>query len=84
MDARIASQAIEGVVHGRAPPLAEHTLRLLDHDPTRQRLFELGREYPAVLERSVLEDADRGHVGQRLGNDEIGIVEPRRSSGREG
>jgi hypothetical protein len=64
--ARVPSQCVEGGVHVNAIPLGEHAFRLLDDDPTVERVLKLLRHHRAAMARASLQDADGGNVGQRL------------------
>ena len=58
-------QHSEGRVHPDVQPFGEHSLGLLGHHPTGQRGLQLTGENLALADRALLQDADRGRIGQR-------------------
>jgi len=53
--------------------LGHHTLGLLDHHPAVQSGLQLFVEDLAAADRALLQDADGGHIGQRLRQGEIDV-----------
>ena len=69
------SRSSEGLVHAQAEPLGEPALGLLDDDPAVQRALELLGEGLGAAHVPLLQQADRGHVGQRLSDAQVGLAE---------
>src|SRR2546430_192788 len=62
----------EGLVHVHPEPLGELALGLLDDDPAVQRRLQLLVQDVAVPHPALVQQADRGHVGQRLADPDAG------------
>src|SRR5450759_853868 len=64
--AGVLTQRREGRVHADAIALAEHALGLLDGDPAVERGLQLLGQHRAAVRGALLQDADGGHIRQRL------------------
>ena len=71
--AGVAAQPVERGVHGQAVVLGEHALGLFDDDPAVEGGLELFVDDLAAADRPFLQDADGGHVGQRLPEGQVGV-----------
>src|SRR5580704_17739898 len=65
-DPGLVAQQAERLVHVQAEALGELALGLLDDDPAVQRGLQLLVQGVAVAHAALVQQADRGHVGQRL------------------
>src|SRR5580698_1358521 len=77
------TQQAEGLVHVQAEALGQLALGLLDDDPAVQRGLQLFVEGIAVAHVALLQQADRGHVGQGLADPDVRGVEDARSGPEE-
>src|SRR6266540_6091688 len=68
-------QHLERLVDAQAGLLRQYALRLLQRDPAVQRHLQLLSEQPRLTHRPFLQEADGGHVGQRLADDQIRLVQ---------
>ena len=73
--AGLVPQQRERLVDVDAQPLGEFALGLLDDDPAVQRGLQLLVEGIAVAHAALMQQADGGHVGQRLANLDAVCVE---------
>jgi len=74
----VVAELAEGLSHVQPEPLGELSLGLLDHDPAVQRGLKLLVQDVAAPHAALVQQADRGHVGQRLPDAHIGGVETAR------
>src|SRR3984893_2855593 len=73
--AGLVPQQRERLVDVDAQPLGEFALGLLDDDPAVQRGLQLLVEGIAAAHAALVQQADGGHVGQRLANTDAVRVE---------
>ena len=59
---------MKAVVDADVVVFGDDAFGLFDHDTRFERALELRRDDVAVAQGAFLEDADRGDVGERLGN----------------
>src|SRR3954465_15189911 len=74
--AGVAAQPGERLLHVEVGPFSEHSLRLLDDDAGVQGLAELVVEHLGLDRGTMLQDGDGGDVGEGLGRDDVGLLEP--------
>ena len=65
----------ESLVHVEAVRLREVSLGLFDDDATVEGALQLRLSNRRLLDQTLLQDADRGDVGEGAGGRSIGLVE---------
>lgn len=71
----MAAQPLEGLVQADAVALGEDALGLLDEDATIEGVLELLCTLLGPRDLAFLQDAGRGHVGERLRESNVVVVE---------
>ena len=65
------TQRLIRLVHAVVEALGKDALRLLDDDPAVQRLLQMTGDVTSLLQRPLLQDPDRGHVGEGSGRPDV-------------
>ncbi len=73
MVASVAPQPGESFGEPGASPFGDYAFGLLDHDAAAQGIGELLVQALSLAAGTMLDDAEGGQVGERAGDDEIGL-----------
>jgi hypothetical protein len=69
----VVSQRGKCLFHVKTPALGDDTLGLLDDDAAVESMVELVVDDLGLERAAVLQNGDGGDVGERLGDDEVGL-----------
>jgi hypothetical protein len=67
VSAGVATQQFEGGIDADVIAFRDDAFGLFDHDARLERYIELGSDDAPIVQGTLLEYADRGDVGERLG-----------------
>ena len=81
--AGVIAQQLEGLVHVDAQPLGELTLGLLDDDPAGQGGLKLLGDRLAAPHVPLVQQADRGHISQRLADAQVCLAQRPRAGAEQ-